>query len=279
MGVSGSAQGQVQLEWKFTPGDKFYLEHVMNVKQVVEAGGMKQPLDALNTTVYSIKVVKVAPGQTVLEQKIESMKVKGGTPDQAKVSEKMVGSVFTITLNDKGLVTKVEGFDELIKKLAEGDEGIAKQLKTVLTDDTMKAGIEQAFGFIPGKPVNNGDTWKRQMRWSMGVMGAIVQDMEYTYTGKAKDGEEVAVKGTVSYEVPKTTVPDQPFKVVKGEFKTEEAKGTLIFDPTLGRLVRLDFKAKLTGSMTLSKGEQTVTMDVKQEMETKIRVLKDLPRD
>ena len=108
-GLSGPAQGEVKLEWKFTQGDKFYLENVTNLKQTIEVMGQKIPMDSLNTTTSSFKVVKVGPTEIVLEQKIESVKVKagqGGGDPQAKVAEQMAGSVFTITLNTKGEVTK-----------------------------------------------------------------------------------------------------------------------------------------------------------------------------
>lgn len=280
-GLSGSAQGEVKLEWKFTQGDKFYLENATNLKQTVEVMGQKIPMDSLNTTISSFKVVTVGPTEVVLEQKIEKVNVKAGQglDPQAKVAEQMVGSVFKITLNNKGEVTKIEGFDDLIKKLSQGNDEIGKLLKSILTEDTMKQGIQEAFSFVPGKPVNKGDSWKRQMRLSMGPMGTFIVDMDYTYQGKAKDGEEVGLKGTYSYEAPKGGAGGLPFKVTKGEFKTEEAKGTLIFDAVNGRLVRHEFKAKLNGSMSISVADQNADMTLKQETDTKIRVLKEMPSD
>ena len=59
---------------------------------------------------------------------------------------------------------------------------------------------------------------------------------------------------------------------------TDEAKGLLIFDVAAGRLVRNEFKAKLTGTMTIAVGDQNAQMGLKQETETKIRVLKDMPK-
>lgn len=278
----GSAQGEVKLEWKFTQGEKFYLENVTNLKQTVEVMGQKVPMDSVNTTISSFKVVKVTPTETVLEQKIESVKVKsgqGGIDPQAKVAEQMAGSVFTITLNNKGEVTKVEGFDDLIKKLSQGNDEIGKLLKSILTEDTMKQGIQEAFSFVPGKQINKGDTWKRQMRLSMGPMGTFIVDMDYTDQGKGKDGEEVALKGMYSYEAPKGGGGGLPFKVTKGEFKTEDAKGILIFDTVAGRLVRHEFKSKLNGTMSISVADQNAEMSLKQETDTKIRVLKEMPSD
>src|SRR5262245_24142176 len=98
-GLTGPVQGQTKLEWKFTQGDKFYLENVTTLKQNIEVMGMKLPaMDSVTTTVSSFKVLKSAPDEVVLEQKIESVKSKGGQPGQAEVQEKMVGSTFNVTL-------------------------------------------------------------------------------------------------------------------------------------------------------------------------------------
>lgn len=280
-GLVGAAQGETKIEWKFTQGDKFYLENVTNLKQTIEVMGQKIPMDSVNTTVSSFKVLKVAPDEVVLEQKIESVKIKAGqgAGPQAQVAEKMAGSVFTVTLNGKGEVTKIAGFDELIKKLSENNEEIGKLLKSILTEDTMKQGIQEAFSFVPGKPVNQGDSWKRQMRLSMGPMGTFIVDLDYTYQGKGKEGEEIGVKGVYGYEAPKAGGGGGlPFKVTKGEFKTEDAKGLLIFDAVQGRLIRNEFNSKLNGTMTIAVGDQNAAMELKQETQTRIRVLKDMPK-
>jgi len=279
-GLVGAAQGPTKIEWKFTQGDKFYLENVTTIKQTITVMGQNIPMDSVNTTVSSFKVLKVAPDEVVLEQKIETVKVKAGqgAAPQAQVAEKMAGSVFTVTLNGKGEVVKILGFDDLIKKLSENNEEVGKLLKSILTEDTMKQGLQEAFSFVPGKPVNPGDTWKRQMRLSMGPMGTFIVDLDYTFQGKGKEGEEIALKGVYSYEAPKAGAGGLPFKVTKGEFKTDEAKGLLIFDAVAGRLVRNEFKAKLNGTMTIAVGDQNAQMDLKQETDTKIRVLKEMPK-
>jgi hypothetical protein len=270
----------VTLEWKFKQGDKFYLENVTSVKQSIDVAGNKIPMDSVNTTVSSFKVIKADKDGTVLEQKIEASQVKGGKAGpQQQVAEKLVGSVLTITLNKKGEVTKIAGFDELIKKLSEDNEEVGKLLKVILTEDTMKQGIQEAFAFMPDKPVVKGDSWKRKLSMSMGPIGTFVVDQEYTYDGKMKDGEQVGVKGTFTYQPPKGDVGGLPFKVTKGDFKTDEAKGTLIFDPEKGRLVRNEFKAKLKGNLTIAVGDQEAKMELEQETDTKIRILDKWSKD
>jgi hypothetical protein len=280
IGMSAWAQGPVTLEWKFKEGDKFYLENVTSVKQTIEVAGNKIPMDSVQTTVSSFKVLKSDKDGVVLEQKIEASKVKSDKAGpQQMAAEKMVGSVLTYTLNTKGEVVKMTGFSDLIKKLSEDNEEAAKLIKLILTEDTMKQGIQEAFAFMPGKPVSKGDSWKRKMSLSLGPMGTFLVDQDYTYEGKATDGEQVAVKGAFSYQPPKGDGGGLPFKITKGEFKTDEAKGMLIFDPAKGRLVRHEFKAKLKGNMTIAVADQEAEMKLEQETDTKIRILEKWQKD
>jgi hypothetical protein len=111
-------------------------------------------------------------------------------------------------------------------------------------------------------------------------MGTFAVDMDYTYEGKGKEGEQIAVKGVYGYQPPKGGGGgDLPFKVTAGDFKTEEAKGTMVFDTAAGRLVRYEFKAKLKGSMTISIADQNATMELQQETDAKIRVMDKWQKD
>lgn len=282
VGLSAQAQGPaVKLAWKFKEGDKFYLENVTALKQVVKIMGQEIPTETVNTTVSSFKVTKVAADEIVMEQKIESTKIKGGQPGpQAMMAEQMVGTVLTVTLNGKGEVTKVGGFDALIKKLSQDNEEAGKLLKFLLTEDTMKQGIQEAFAFVPDKPVSKGDSWKRQMKVSMGPMGTFIIDQQYTLEGVNKEGAELAVKGAYSFQAPKGDGGGGlPFKITKGDFKTDDAKGTLIFDPVAGRLVSQVYKSKLKGTLTIAIGDQEAQMELNQDTDTKIRVMDKWQKD
>jgi len=282
VGLSAQAQGPaVKLEWKFKEGDKFYLENITSLKQVVKIMGQEIPTESVNTTISSFKVTKVGADEIVLEQKIEASKIKGGQPGpQAMMAEQMVGTVLTVTLNRKGEVTKIAGFDVLLKKLSQDNEEVGKLLKFLLTEDTMKQGIQEAFAFVPDKPVSKGDSWKRQMKVSMGPMGTFSIDQQYTLNGVGKEGAAIGVTGIYNFTPPKGDGGGGlPFKITKGDFKTDNAKGTLIFDPVAGRLVSQTYQSKLTGKLTIAIADQEAQMELNQDTDTKIRVMEKWQKD
>jgi len=281
--VALPAQGQVKMEWKFKEGDKFYLENTTVQKQTIEVLGQKIEQETENTTVTSFTVLKKEKDSTVIEQKIESVKVTskgglGGAMD--KVAEQMKGATFKFTLDNKGQISKFEGFDEFIKKIAGDDAATAQIMKLVLNEDTVKQSASEAFGFLPEKAVSKGDKWKKEMIIPMGPLGSFKAEQDYTYLGEAKDGQEIGVASKMTYTAPKDNAGGVlPFKVTKGDFKTEEAKGTIVFDAAAGRLVREEMKMKLKGSMTIEAMGQTADMKMEQESTTKIRLLDKPPKD
>ena len=71
----------------------------------------------------------------------------GGQMD--KVMEKLQGATFQFTLKN-GKVTKLKGYDDFIKKLADGDEMAGKFAKMLMSEQTVKKGIDDLFGGLPG---------------------------------------------------------------------------------------------------------------------------------
>src|SRR5262249_60998621 len=78
------AAGQVKLAWKFKQGERFFVEDVVNVRQTIKIANSENRQDLNQTRISRFTVLKVNPdGSTVLEQKIEAVKVKvsGEGPD------------------------------------------------------------------------------------------------------------------------------------------------------------------------------------------------------
>src|SRR5881628_1560777 len=98
-GLGMPAYGQTTLEWKFKQGDKYYVEEISTVKQIISVLGkdINQSTKSTNLTSYTVKNVD-ADGAT-LEMKFESIKAKteGDQPGgdfMEKIQEKMKGATF-----------------------------------------------------------------------------------------------------------------------------------------------------------------------------------------
>jgi len=281
-GLSVPAYGQVKLEWKFNEGDKFYVEDVSTMKQKI--GFMGKDIDqTLKTTMVTSYTVKKKTGSdvVVLEQKIEGVDVKsmggiGGETD--KMMEKLKGAKFTITLNLKdGKITAFEGYEDFIKALTEGNEEAGKFVKMMLSEDVLKKGCEEVFTFLPGKAVAKGEAWKKEQTIPFGPLGSFKTINDYTYQGKEENLEKIALKAQLTYAPPKGDAGFGLFKIVKGNLKSEGARGTLLFDAKKGRLSKYSMAMVFRGSLTMDIMGNMIDMEVTIDQNSNSRVLNRNP--
>jgi hypothetical protein len=278
-------QGATKLQWKFTEGDKFYVEDVSSMKQKLEFMGNKTE-QSMKTTMITSYTVKKSGGGTggtdgaVLLQKIEAVTVKseaGLGGDLDKVMEKLKGATFTITLGPAGKITKFEGYTEFIKNLTEGMEEVGKFVKLLITEDVLKKSAEEAFGFLPPMEVSKGDTWKRESVLPFGPLGSFKAANDYTFQGTEDGLAKIGLKADLRYTPPKGDAGFGLFKISKGNLKSEAARGTLYFDPAKGRLARYNMAMVFRGSLTLDIMGNMVDMEVFIDQSSNSRVLNRNP--
>jgi hypothetical protein len=68
-----------------------------------------------------------------------------------------------------------------------------------------------------------------------------------------------------------------PFQVAKGDLKTEDYKGTLLFDAAVGRLVSSEVTMKITGSVTITVGGSSIETTVNQEQKIESKIMDKPP--
>jgi hypothetical protein len=282
---------QVQLEWKFKSGDKFYLETVNSFKQSMKTLGREVRQDLDLTFLFSVTVDKVNPDDksAVLVQKVESIEAKntgsptGGIPAEDKFNQKVKGATFRVTVTPRGEVTKFEGYDDLVKQLAGDDPATRKTVQAVLSEDYLRHAAADVFGPLPG-PVEPNATWgaDKKVEVPLGPLGTFTTSRTYTFDGKATvDGKSVAkitFKGTASYSPPKSGEGGPfPFQVTKGDLKIDELHGTILFDDAAGRLVQSDATMHVKGTLTAVVSGNTLESELQQDRTIKTRLLDKPP--
>jgi hypothetical protein len=279
LAAAAPAAAQTKLEWKFNEGDKFYQETTTVLNQTLKVMDQQIKQDMENTTVASFSVLKKnADGSLVVEQKIESIKSKntGGVAPVGNIFRQMEGTTFRITFSPKMEITKFEGYNELIKKIGGDDAAVGKLIRSMMSEETLKHSVEEAFRFLPDGPVSKGATWQRKQAVPLGPLGNLNATNTYTYDGPATlDGktlEKISFAPSITYQAPKGDVAGLPFQITAGNMKAEDAKGTMYFDAAAGRLVQSETKMRLKGSLTVSASGQKMTMDLDQEQTSKIRI-------
>jgi hypothetical protein len=278
---------QVQMEWKLKEGDKLFLETVSTLKQQMRTQGKEMKQDQELTTVFALTVEKKNPDNTiVLEQKLEALTVKNAVGLAAGTDEKfnqqLVGAVFKVTLNPKGEVVKIEGYEDLLKKLAGDDANARKAVQSIKPEELFKVSVSEAFGFLPDKPVKTGDSWERETTRSLGPLGSIVSKRKYSYDGsetvEGKPLEKISFTATTTYNPPKAGEPTSlEFQVAKADIKVEDVKGTFLFDATAGRLVQSEMGLKMKGTVVIVVKGTNLDTEAVEEQTIKMRVLDKNP--
>jgi hypothetical protein len=281
--LATSAQAQMSLRWKFKEGDTFFVEEKVSAKQTVKIRGSAERQELEQTKISRFKVLKATPdGGAILEQKIEAVRATphGATAKaDASVLRRFVGATFRITLDGRQRLTQLEGYKQLVEALARENADHAKLLRALLTEDSLRRPLEGLLAFAPEKPVAKGGTWTIKSTEPFGPLGTLHLVDTYTLQGEEpaeKDAVKVTVTTAATY-----TLPEEGgvlrFKVLSGDVKVQEAKGSLLFNPTAGRLLRRETQRTLRAFLTIGLADQRLDMEVEQQQSITTRVLESNP--
>lgn len=257
----------INLAWKLKEGDVFYNQTKMVMEQTFMVMGKEVEQSMTTETVLRYKVKSVKAGMTVVEMTYLSNKTTAkGLPGADGLNDKMKGVTLTVTLDGKMEVLKLEGYDKLLDTVSGGKDDVKAGVKALLPEATLKEGLTETFGLIPGGVTKVGGTWKRNSSLSLGPLGDVtvantskvdsvkdgLADVSWTATGKIKPGDG--------------KLPGAAITFTKIDLKIEKLTGSFTFDLTAGRLKGSKSKMEMTGSLTVSANGQEVTMDVKQKL-------------
>jgi hypothetical protein len=278
-GLAFPAHAQERLEWKLKKGDRFYLRNVTTTKQTLKALGKEVPQNTEQTIVLGFTVEEQLTDGFLLKETVEELTITPEKGDPVSDS-KIVGASFNVTLSKNWEILKFEGYDKLIDKLAGDDVTVRQALQATLQEDALKKSVREALAFLPDRPVKDGDTWERSIEEPLGVLGQLRETRTYKLDGKEDAGGKKLDKITFTTAVdfkPGKRVENVPYYVLSGRIETKEAKGTVLFDPTTGRVVESKSDLKLVGTMVLSSSDAKVDAVFEQTQSSVVTILNEKP--
>jgi hypothetical protein len=265
LAIAFAGGDEATLRWKLAKADTFYARTATEMKQTVGFAGQSMDQEQTQAIVQRYKVLDAGDKGTVLEQTVVRADIRGNLPMAEGLAERMKGLTLTYTLDPKGKVTKVEGYEKYIEKLAGDDENLKKLFQATMTEEALKMGVQDLFGFVPDKPVKPGDAWKREYKMSLGPIGQFAMTGNYKYAGPADGLEKVTYTADAKFTPPEAGGGGGlPFAITKGELKADKFEGTLLFDPKAGRLKEGRTDAKFGGKLTASVNEMEVEIEFTQ---------------
>jgi hypothetical protein len=252
------AAAQTTLEWKLFEGQKFYLEQRTESNFTVTVLGMEQTEKQNQQIVTSFVVKSAQDDGYVLEQRVESWKLKSskdmdGENPAAKVIETIFKDVvFTVRITRAGKVLGMDGYDQMMKNANKlGSDQEVEMFKNLVSEKLMRSWASLNFDFLPDKAVNQGDTWKKNLDIPVPALGSITIASEYMLGDKRAQRHTITFKDTFNLKAGGGEI--QPgVKLVNFKATKNESKGKLTFDAAKGQLVVMERSLPLNGTMTFS---------------------------
>lgn len=282
--LAAPVSAQVTLAWKFQPGKSLYLERQFQQKQIIDVKNKNFKQESSNTWLTRLDIRKVSDNEILLEQTILSVTYKNiGKPvpgadvaAESQIAEKLKGCTFRIMLSPSGRVRKLEGYDDMLQKVAEKQDERERALRFLVPETALRDGLEEVLGFLPEEPVRPGATWQRQAREPIPPFGTFQNTFRYTYEGRNGVQDTIAFAVDMKYVLPAkdTTL----FRVLKGNVRAEEGKGTITLQGDATTLARGDKQVLLRGNLILEASGNQAALDFTSENRLNWRLMTVPPK-
>ena len=274
--VAASAADDPVLRYRWVQGD--VVTYRTTLKTISTISGMPGMGDVSleQTMIQRIRLLAaaVAPdGSATLQQTTEAVSVEMTTPmgkvayDSAdpkvsadneaaaalgKVFGGMIGSTISISMAATGAIQRIDGIQRVLDKIAQevpqdrSSATMLQSLKSVLSEEAIRASLEQSFPRLPVEPVKQGGTWTGQVALGSSVIGRVSGTQ--TFTLKSIDGEVAAIAvALVLKQESSPPVGPSGMTVKLGDSKGD---GEIAFDVAHGRIRKSTMQTDMPSTMT-----------------------------
>ena len=286
--------GQVKLEHKIEPGNKFTVDASVQIDQTLTIKGTDVVTKIEYTSTSNGTVGKRDDeGKIRAGVKIESLQINinaGGqeylfdsaNPDKAggsalevvrPIHKAMVGSESTIVYDKNNKVVAVENDKDALGGLSVETQALAG---SQLDPEYQKKQAQQQLDQIPSDPVKQGDSWDRTSVADLGAKQIMTFVTRYTYEGTVEKNNEsldkITAKTTsVSLEIGEGS--PSPVKLKESKLKVADSNTEIFFSRKRGLIIEGKSTIHITGDLTLTAGEQELPskLDLTFKVESAVR--------
>jgi hypothetical protein len=281
-GASPAAAQSVTLRYRWAKGDVVTYRLTSQTDTSVTGMPGAGPMTLAQTMTQVLKFTAeeiAADGTATLRQTFESIKMQLNGPSgrvtydtaapntnpnpmieaMRRVLGAMAGESIVVVMAADGTVVSISGTTKILDKIAAnlpqdpGAEAITQGMKSILSEEALKATLAQSFAKLPADPVKVGDTWRGQLALGAEIVGKILGTS--TFTLKAIEGTadaqiaRIAVALVLKQE--SVAAPSGPANIVMrlGDSKGE---GEMMFDVGKGRIRRSTMRTDMPSIVSMT---------------------------
>jgi formylglycine-generating enzyme required for sulfatase activity len=276
-GLAGAAPAEAPLAWRFKDKDRFWVEAKGHRVSKTRQNGQSSESAGTCADLCRVTVLEARPeGGAVLELTVERVEQTVTGMQRDLLTQMLQGASVRVTLAADGKVTALEGLGPLVTMVAGKEEGPARQQVQATVEQRLRSLLGNIFYPLPNKAVREGDTWQARDEGPV-FGGRHVQTKTFTARGNTTAAGRPVRK--IGIRAASQFVPaDQPGPVqdTRVEFRHADHRGTLLYDPQAGRLLRGWF----TGRVKVAVSSQVFGKPVEGEEEVlDERTLRTYDRD
>ncbi len=276
------------LEHRFIAGRPLYQKTVTETSQKMTIGGNEIVQAQKQALLFRWAPVRQLPdGNWLVKQKLQAAQVEievggnkisydsskpGGKHPLAAFFQAWIDTELTLTIGPRLKITRVEGRDALLARIAKADQALKTTMETLLSDNALKGMAEPLFAALPGKRVRKGERWSEKSTLELGGLGNYTTLSRYVFEGRDSANRELG-RIAVTQQLKYTAAPPGaglalPFKIIRCDFKKAEGTGTIWVNLSKGRTERSQTTKRLGGRMTIEVGGMKTELDLDQTQKT-----------
>jgi RNA polymerase sigma factor (sigma-70 family) len=263
-GGSDAERGPVEMQMKWQAGKKYVMHSEATQTSETQQPNQPKPVKQLAKMTQDFNLTPVRQldnGGRQLQLEFESLAVdvsegsrktfsadssQNSAPDAENPAgvrlHKMVGARLQYFINANGKVEKMEGYPELVKRVAGENPQEQATFRSLFNENVLKQYGSVGEDTTPRRVVKLGDRWAARLEVPADI-GMLNLDLKSTFKNWEQHANHKCMRIKFTGEFSLQAVPNTPNPRVKLE--KAGLSGELWFDPELGMVVEMTFDADL----------------------------------
>ncbi len=292
---SDAERGPIEIQMKWQAGKKYVMHSEDTQTTEMKQPGQPKPVKQVQkmTQDYNFSLVRELDNggwQLQLEFEAMTMEVTVGdrkafSADSAQNSaqdaknpvgvrlRKMVGAHLQYFTDANGKVEKMEGYPELVNRVAGGNPKEQAAFRDLVSENALKKCGSFAEDTTPRRVVKLGDSWAIKLEAPSNV-GILDVDIKNTFKNWEQHADRKCMRikctGNFSPQAGPNT-PNLPIKIEKGRFSGESW-----FDPELGMIVGSALDEDM--NLKITRQGQTLTLPLNEKNRLTLVAVEDLAK-